>query len=234
MNKTVTPNNTSLSEQEAVELLPWYINGTLTHTEMQKVEEALEVFPNLQKEASLLKQTMNHTNAKSVTLSESEIDTQFSKVMDQLQQSKSAKAKVITGSGKSWLEYVQSWFSKPWVPMSATAAVLAIIALQWNPGASPIVNPLGSTDPTFVTHSSNQSERTEDVTIQVLTVSPTTKDQLLSILPNSLNTVSVQEVSKQEFELLIPASIDSQTLNKLLLSLTSNNEIQDVTLKSKE
>ena len=228
-------NQQQTEHDEIIELLPWYINGSLSQSEKDRVEAALQQSSELRQEANLLKQVLNQASASEIQVSEQEMNQQFDVLMNNI--NKQPKRQSISGSGKtsdekmSLGEMLQALFTKPWIPTLGTAALVAVVALQFNPQW---VSTTPSKAPDFATHSGTQSERVENITLKLKTKLASSEQDILNLLPEGFATVSVSKISKQEFDILIPATVDSQQLNKLLFSLTSNTKVEHVKMDAEE
>ena len=220
-------------QQEILELLPWYINGTLSQEETDRVESALKNSSELRKEVSFLKQMLNQAETNQVELTEHEVNQQFDGLMAKIQ--KTPGKRVITGSGKShgesWAHQIKQLLIKPWVPSFGAMALIAVIFIQLDDPGNLLT---ASKQADFETHSSSHSERAENLTLIVLTKSAMSREDLLQHFPEFISDISVLEVSKTEFNVLIPADVDSKALNKLLFSLTTHSDIEQVKMAAEE
>ena len=120
----MTQNDIDL--QEAEELLPWYLNGSLSAEERARVEQALEAEPALKAELaaleSLSEAVVESSNSVAVPASD------FDLVMQQIDGVEAAPvAARAEPAGLSLLESFRSLFAMPAMRFAAVAAALVVM-----------------------------------------------------------------------------------------------------------
>lgn len=78
--------NKQTQKSTVSELLPWYINGTLSDSEKQAVEAELAISDSLKQEEQWLRQVMQDKAMPALELSDAEVDQQYARVMQQIAQ----------------------------------------------------------------------------------------------------------------------------------------------------
>ncbi len=146
------------SQQSFLELLPWYVNGTLDGNDRRSMEYCLATYPDCRSELEWMEGVANQVRGESIQLNE---QAGLDRLMSMVRAQESGKLLMLprlsaprVGPAKQALRIVSRTKLQQWIkPLMAVAATLAVVQVglvfidTQSANQSDTLRPLGATQP---------------------------------------------------------------------------------------
>lgn len=191
-------------DKHILELLPWYVNKTLSMQERSEVEAYLATHPETQDDVELL-QKMQQTAEEDIIVPAANTD--------RLMQKLDANERIENTSFNQTFQQFRDWLLSPKLAWAAVPAVfaLAIISFVWLPGQTGNHN--------FQTLSSGEEHTALNIT--VTTSVKNSSGILVSELKKIAPTVSISAESDHRIIIVLPGDTNVEQSLELLQILRS-------------
>ena len=201
-----------------IELLPWYVNGTLSPSEKAEVDIYLESHPEYREEIELLKKLQNATS-DDINIPSPD-PSRLMRKLDQLEQAQ--KVQPAT-------HLLGQFFDRLFTPRAAWAAVPVALVIATVLLLMPSQT---SRNGNFQTLSSDETPMALSILVTSTTANATTTliDQVNKLAP----TAKIKTGSDNQLTVIIPEAIEPEAALKLLQNIQSLPAVESAELVSSQ
>ena len=203
--------------QNIIELLPWYVNRTLSTDEHNLVEKHISLCPSCQQEVEFIQTTLEAANdfdASVITPS----DDKFNAIMQRIEAHDDEQPESNEPQPQSTAPL--RWFQKPQIAIAASF-LGAMLMLYWNssyfPDESANYQVLTSADPNAIG-------------LRVIFQDNTSKADAENILNKADSRFSLSD-THPAYTVSLPDDYDVIKISELIKNLNSNPQVSDVNIE---
>lgn len=191
-------------DSHIMQLLPWYVNGSLSASEKAEVDAYLSAHPEYIKEIKLLEKIQNTAEEKfDIPVPDT------NRLMQKLDKIEPTEEHSFSYKANQFL----SWLFSPSAAWAAIPVALALaVVLLWIPNQ---INQNGDF------HTLSSGETTATLTVSIITSKTNDANRLIDQLHKLVPTAKIRGESDNQFVLFIPDKIEPEEAMKLLENIQS-------------
>ncbi|MEM7280614.1 MAG: zf-HC2 domain-containing protein [Pseudomonadota bacterium] len=220
-----TKHTNQLSREEAFELLPWHVNGSLSDELNQQVIAHLEVCPELRAEAALLASTVFATNADEPKYGQ--VDESFKALMNRIDADE-RQEELSKTPDRPWRQWLSGLVPTSRWSQAFSAAMLVVLGLA----VGLVLQPVSVIDPVPVNPAEDPYRvlaGVKEPLILSLQFSDDVDEMFVKgLVASVVNEYRVEQKSQRRYLVFLPKKTDAGEITALLKTLNNNAQVQRI------